>query len=144
MATPATGKGRNLPVMAAPVPVKFVVSEEAEADAFSLPAGFEGADEAPSSLSPTAEWGAPGESMAGIFLGMQVGVGPNESRLYSFRLDSGEVVGVWGTTVLDRQMDLLRPENGDSIAIVYVRDGVKKSGQNPPRIFRVAKIPAKR
>jgi hypothetical protein len=142
VATPA--KRGGVPAVAAPTPVKFVVSEDAVADAYSLPAGFESAEEAPSSLSPTAKWEQPGEGMAGTFLGTQVSVGPNESRLYSFRLDTGEVVGVWGSEVLDRQMDVLRPDPGDLVAIVYVRDTEKKPGQNPARIFRMAKIPAKR
>lgn len=144
MANTPARRGASVPAVSAPIPVKFEISEDAVADAFTLPEGFEGAEEAPSSLSPTAKWTQPGEGMAGTFLGMQVGVGPNESRLYSFRLDTGEIVGVWGSEVLDRQMDVLRPDPGDAVAIVYVRDGAKKAGQNPPRIFRMAKIPAKK
>jgi hypothetical protein len=143
MAAPAK-KGSTALAVSAPTPVKFVISEDAVAEAYGLPAGFERAEEAPSSLSPTAEWTTPGEGMSGLFLGAQVGVGPNESRLYSFKLEDGTIVGVWGSAVIDRQMDLLRPDAGDRVAIVYVRDTEKKPGQNPARVFRMAKIPAQK
>lgn len=120
------------------VPVAFLAVEAQNVEDYGLPAGMEGATEAPSSLTPTAQWEQYGQYVIGEYLGMQEQVGPNASRLYNLRLESGETVSVWGTTVLDNRMDLLRPPVGKTLTIIYVGETEPKKGQNPAKLFKVA------
>lgn len=119
------------------VPVLFVESAQAAAPEFDVDMTQEGYTEAPSSLTPTANWTTPGEYIEGEFLGQQEEVGPNASRLYNFKMEDGQIVSVWGGTVLDNRMDMMRPPVGSIVKMIYVGDGQKKPGQNPPRIFKM-------
>jgi hypothetical protein len=118
-------------------PVEFVESAQLMAPEFDVDLSKDGYTEGPSSLTPTANWTTPGEYVEGEYLGVQEGVGPNESRLYNFKMEDGTIVSVWGGTVLDNRMDMMRPPVGSIVKIVYVGDGTKKPGQNPPRIFKM-------
>ena len=118
-------------------PVEFVESAQLMAPEFDVDLSKDGYTEGPSSLTPTANWTTPGEYVEGEYLGVQEGVGPNESRLYNFKMEDGQIVSVWGGTVLDNRMDMMRPPVGNIVKIVYVGDGNKKPGQNAPRIFKI-------
>lgn len=122
-------------------PVEFVESAQLMAPEFDVDLSKDGYTEGPSSLTPTANWTTPGEYVEGEYLGVQEGVGPNESRLYNFKMEDGTIVSVWGGTVLDNRMDMMRPPIGSIVKIVYVGDGNKKPGQNPPRIFKMGHRP---
>lgn len=50
-----------------------------------------------------------GDVVQGEYLSKKTGVGINESNIYNIRLDDGQVVSVWGATVLDSCF-----EEGDS------------------------------
>src|SRR5258706_15759742 len=109
------------------VPVTFLAVEAQNIEEYELPKGMEGAVIAPSSLTPTAQWEQYGQFIMGEFLGQQESVGPNSSRLYHFRLADGETVSVWGTTVLDNRIDLLRPPIGSTVTLIYVGEsGARK------------------
>jgi hypothetical protein len=57
------------------------------------------------------------KEIVGIYLAKEENVGSNNSNLY--KLEVGEdVVGVWGSTVLDNKMNLAKP--GDEVKIVYL------------------------
>jgi hypothetical protein len=53
----------------------------------------------------------------GYFISSESEVGPNKSNLYTFRKEDGEVMGVWGNTILDSRFKNLMP--GDKVKIVY-------------------------
>ena len=120
------------------VPVTFLAVESQSMADYELPEGMDGAVIAPSSLTPTAQWEQYGQYIMGEFLGQQEQVGPNASRLYNFRLPDGETVSVWGTTVLDNRMDLLRPPIGSTVTIIYAGEAEAKKGQNAAKLFKVA------
>lgn len=74
-------------------------------------------------FAPTVKWVNPGNMVAGVFVGMETGVGPNKANLYNFDA-KGKKFGVWGTTVLDRTFDMaiksgqLKP--GYLVCIIYL------------------------
>lgn len=136
-------RGTTVPATRELVPVEFVESAQLMAPEFDVDMTKDGYTEGPDSLTPTANWTTPGEYVEGELLGIQDSVGPNESRLYNFRMEDGAIVSVWGGTVLDNRMDLMRPPIGSLVKIVYVGDGNKKPGQNPPRIFKLGWKPKK-
>lgn len=55
--------------------------------------------------------------LIGYFVGVETKVGPNESNLYSFRLEDGEMVAVWGNTLLDSRFRHL--EIGEKVKVIY-------------------------
>lgn len=122
-------------------PVEFVESSQLMAPEYDVDLSKEGFTEGPSSLTPTANWVHPMQFVEGEFLGQQDGVGPNESRLYNFRMEDGQIVSVWGGSVLDQRMDMMSPPRGSIVKIVYVGDGNKKPGQNAPRLFKLGHKP---
>jgi hypothetical protein len=138
-AKPVGGKGSSAVAKRGELlPVTFLAVEAQNIEDYELPKGMEGAVIAPSSLTPTAQWEQYGQYIMGEFLGQQENVGPNSSRLYNFRLPDGETVSVWGTTVLDNRIDLLRPPVGSTVTIIYVGESEAKKGQNPAKLFKVA------
>lgn len=124
-------------------PVTFLAVEAQDIADYALPPGMEGAVIAPSSLTPTAQWEQYGQYVMGEYLGVKTEVGPNASRLYNLRLDDGTTVSVWGTTVLDDRMDLLRAPIGSTLTIIYAGEAEAKKGQNAAKLFKVAYLPAK-
>src|SRR5512137_227330 len=101
-----------------------------------VPAGWEDADEARSTLMPAADWQEPGEYVAGEYLGFIEGIGPNKSRQYRFTLPTGEAVCVWGTTILDQRMDDFAPAHGEQVMIQFIGDVATGRGLNPAHNFR--------
>ena len=53
----------------------------------------------------------------GYYVGVQSNVGKNASNLYSFRQESGEMVSIWGSALLDNRLVSL--EVGEKVKIVY-------------------------
>lgn len=140
-AKPVGGKGATTTAVVKKgelIPATFLAVEAQDATDYDLPAGMEGATIAPSSLTPTVQWEQPGNFVKGEYLGMQEKVGPNASRLYNLRLEDGEVVSLWGATVLDNRMDLLRVPVGATLTVIFVGESVAKKGQNPAKLFKVA------
>lgn len=67
--------------------------------------------------------------LEGFFLGVETEVGPNKSNLYSFRNREGDVIGVWGNTLLDTRFKNL--EAGDEVKIIY------KGKEESPKTGRI-------
>lgn len=76
-----------------------------------------------------------GDFIEGELLRVQEDVGPNESKLYSIDTPEG-VKNVWGATVLDERMALVKV--GDKVKITYKGVSEQKTkGKNPAKIFKV-------
>jgi hypothetical protein len=138
-ATPA----RRTATPAAPVALKwkdveFVVPENAGPIVETeLPPGWDSAEEAPSGLTPAADWQEPGEGFVGEFIGMQEGIGPNKSRLYAFKAADGSAVSIWGSTALDARMNFIQPAKGDTILVQYTGTQPTSRNLSPVKTFRV-------
>lgn len=66
--------------------------------------------------------------MVGIYVGKEVGVGPNNSNLYSFKTPDGKIVPVWGSSILDSRLKNL--EIGVEVKIAYLGKEVsEKTGR---------------
>jgi len=63
------------------------------------------------------------KEIEGELVGMEENVGPNESTLYHIKKANGEILGVWGSTVIDSRMRTFEP--GDKVRIIY--QGMAKS-----------------
>ena len=57
------------------------------------------------------------EEFIGTFVSAESEVGPNKSNLYTFRKEDGELMGVWGNTILDSRFKNLSV--GEDVKIVY-------------------------
>lgn len=75
-----------------------------------------------------------GDQITGVFVKSESEVGANKSMLYHLEVDK-KPVGVWGSTVLDQRMTAVKP--GNLIRITYKGLGEKKTGKNPPKIFKL-------
>lgn len=64
-----------------------------------------------------------GDSIEGRYIDKRVEQGPNKSNLYALEQNGGEIVWVWGSTVIDRKFDSIA--KGKMVAIEYL--GTKKS-----------------
>lgn len=104
--------------------------------------GAKGARRVASGVSPMVEWERVGSCVVGIFRAAREGIGENESRIYDFAdPETGELFGVWGSTILDQRMDTAAPERGDFVRIVYLGDVQTARKQNPAHNFEVAVRP---
>ena len=56
----------------------------------------------------------------GVFQGVETGVGPNKSNLYTFKKPDGRLMSVWGSTVLDKRLSTLT--EGEEVRIEYLGD----------------------
>jgi hypothetical protein len=64
-----------------------------------------------------------GDSVEGRYISKKEDVGANKSNVYVIQTEDGELVGVWGSTVIDAKFANI--EIGSQVAIEYV--GVKKA-----------------
>ena len=74
--------------------------------------------------------------LIGEYISRQENVGVNNSMLYEIKKDDGEVVSVWGSTVLDTRLKNL--EGGERLKIVF--NGLKDSptkGRQPYKDYTV-------
>jgi len=75
-----------------------------------------------------------GDFIEGILTSVEKDVGPNKSKLYHLESD-GKPTIVWGSTVLDPKMSVIKP--GDKIKIEYLGLGEAKAGRSAPKLFEV-------
>ena len=66
-----------------------------------------------------------GDFVAGVYLSKQSDVGANKSLVYNLEQPTGKIISVWGSTVLDTKMNLIK--FGDDIKIIYLG---KKKGES--------------
>ena len=64
-----------------------------------------------------------GDTLIGTFVSVEDNVGPNNSKLYSFKQDNGDIISVWGGAILDNRLKHL--EIGEEVKITY--RGTEKS-----------------
>ena len=76
-----------------------------------------------------------GDSIEGVLIRKEEGVGPNKSRTYHLEKD-GKQWMVWGTTIIDNRMAYV--EVGKYVKITYKRTETNKQNQ-PVKIFKVEK-----
>jgi len=69
--------------------------------------------------------------LIGTYVSAETNVGPNKSNLYTFKREDGELISVWGNTILDSRFKNL--EEGDKVKIVY--EGQKPSQKRPGKFF---------
>ena len=99
-------------------------------------------------LAPTVDWQPikelPDQWVLGHYLGSkELKLFDRLSILYQLAdAQSGEVIGVWGGTVLDTKMNQLAPTKGALLLIQYLGDLPQKPGQSAARDFRVALVAA--
>jgi len=74
------------------------------------------------------------DAVEGSFIKAEANVGQNKSILYHIEVD-GSPLAVWGSTVLDIKMSVVKP--GDKIKIVYLGKGTGKGGKSAPKLFDV-------
>lgn len=58
------------------------------------------------------------KELIGFYMGVEIEVGPNKSNLYDFKKSNGEIISVWGNTLLDTRFKNL--EKGEEVKIVYL------------------------
>jgi hypothetical protein len=58
-----------------------------------------------------------GDSIEGIYLSKQEEVGENKATVYNIETPEKQVIGVWGSTVIDQKMKLI--SSGDDIRIIF-------------------------
>lgn len=116
------------------------VSSKMEIAESLLPSEFQGQEleTIDSGFDPTVKWVNPGNFVGGIYVGMEEGVGPNKSRLYTF-VANGQSFGVWGTTSLDTMFDHglasgpIAP--GRKMLIIYMGD--VETDKQPCKLFQI-------
>ena len=59
-----------------------------------------------------------GAEFIGIYMSRDEHVGENDSIVYNFRIAEGDIIGVWGSTVLDVRLKNL--QIGEEVKIVYL------------------------
>lgn len=58
------------------------------------------------------------DELVGFYKGVEVDIGPNESNLYTFKQENGELIKVWGSSILDTRFKNL--EVNEEVKIVYL------------------------
>ena len=76
-----------------------------------------------------------GDFIEGKLVQVQLGVGDNNSKLYSIETSDDDVRNVWGAAILDTRMALVKV--GDKVRITYKGLAEAKSGKKPAKIFKV-------
>lgn len=121
-------------------PVDIINRSVEVTEVSGLPAEFENA-KSHAGFDPSPEWKKKGDAVFGYFVGVEEGVGPNNSRLYKLAVPrKGEeplTIAVWGTTAIDRMFDSVFPKVsvGDKLAFIYLGEKATKKGLNPVKLF---------
>lgn len=76
-----------------------------------------------------------GDFIEGILVRVQENIGPNKSMLYSIDTPNDGVKSVWGATLLDQRMALVKVEQ--KVKITYKGLGEAKGGHSAPKIYKV-------
>lgn len=119
---------------------------EIQSDGIMAPAdggwGDKGVRRLASGVLPMVEWERPGSCVIGAFRATREKIGVNESRIYDFADPAtGELFGVWGSTILDQRIDATAPKPGDFVRIVFLGDVETGRGQSAAHNFEVAVRP---
>jgi hypothetical protein len=59
-----------------------------------------------------------GDEVVGIYKFKEEGIGENNSNVYTFETPTGELISIWGSTVLDLRFKNLTP--GEEVKVVYL------------------------
>lgn len=59
-----------------------------------------------------------GAELIGLFTGKEEHIGENDSNVYSFEVEGGENITIWGTTLLDMRFKNLKV--GEEVKVVYL------------------------
>ena len=59
----------------------------------------------------------PGDTLVGVYMYKEEGIGENNSTLYTFELSDGSLVSIWGSTLLDTRFKHLEP--GEEVKVIY-------------------------
>lgn len=59
-----------------------------------------------------------GDVLEGVFVSVKPDVGSNHANVYTFKKANGEVVSVWGSTILDTRFENLNP--GEEVMVKYL------------------------
>lgn len=76
-----------------------------------------------------------GDVIEGTLVKVEDEVGMNKSKIYSLESEPGVFKSVWGSTILDQRMTLVKV--GQRVRITYKGLSEKKPGKNPAKIFKV-------
>jgi hypothetical protein len=71
-----------------------------------------------------------GDSIEGVYISKKENVGVNNSNVYVLRTEEGELVGVWGSTVLDAKFEKIALDT--QVAIEFIGSKMNKSGKGKP------------
>lgn len=116
----------------------IVEGSKSNESAVPLPEGMEGMGREVKSLCPVVEFAEAGQYISGELVAIQDNVGPNKSKMYFLRIPhSGEVVSVWGSTILDSKIAKSGIELGTAIFIQRLEDVKTKRGMSPAKDWRV-------
>lgn len=145
-----TKKEKSLTAQKAPSPklelarILEAPPSEQEIDAPEI-GGYE-LEETAGDLTPTVDFYRPGTYIYGEYLGSRtLKLGARFQIMYDLkRPDNGEIVSIWGSTILDNRMKRAGFEMGDGIFIQYLGNvDVATAGMNPAKNYRVGKVKAK-
>lgn len=77
------------------------------------------------------------DSIEGLYIKKEEHVGQNDSNIYYIeKLSDHSVVQMWGTTILDSRMGVVKP--GQQVKITYKGLGEKpKGGKQAPHVWKV-------
>lgn len=78
--------------------------------------------------------------LVGVYKNMREHVGPNDSKLYTFEKDDGEVISLWGSTVIDNRMTEV--PLGYLTRVVYLGKKTPKTGGKAYHNFDIFYMPA--
>ena len=76
-----------------------------------------------------------GDFIEGVLIQKKTNVGPNEAMLYSLEVSESVVKNVWGATILDSRMALVKI--GDKIKITYKGLAKPTPGKQSAKLFKV-------
>jgi hypothetical protein len=77
----------------------------------------------------------PGESVEGLYVNLETNQGEFNSNIYHIRKEDGELVAVWGKTVLDNRMAAVQV--GNEVRIVFTGTEPSKRGGSDTKLFEV-------
>lgn len=117
-----------------------ITKVEGKPSEIPMPPGWDapGTIHTPTGLNPIVEFEEPGDMFEGVFLGARPPKGTMKSPIYDFaERRTGEIVSVWGTTILDTKLAMVSPRKGDLMGIQYLGTVETSRGMNPAKEFRV-------
>ncbi len=88
-------------------------------------------------MSPTWEFQDEGigATVQGVLTRVETEVGPNKSTLYTIEKEDGELISIWGSTVLDARLGNLAI--GEEVLVKYLGMGKGQKGKKDYYNFEV-------